>query len=85
MFKKPTSVEKMGLFSTLASITPSPPKKNLEAALLPRGRLGLRHPLGHPLRRHARPRAAGMNCIKISLPGKRILGKRKGLWEVIFP
>ena len=24
------------------------------------------------------------NCIKIGLPGKLILGKREGLWEVIF-
>ena len=28
--------------------------------------------------------AAGSNCIKISLPGKMILSKRKGLWEVTF-
>ena len=28
--------------------------------------------------------AAGTNCIKIGLPGKLILSKRKGLWEVIF-
>ena len=27
---------------------------------------------------------AGMNCIKIGLPGKLILGKRKVLQEVIF-
>ena len=26
----------------------------------------------------------GMNCIKIGLPGKLILSKRKGLWEVLF-
>ena len=26
----------------------------------------------------------GTNCIKIGLPGKLILSKRKGLWEVIF-
>ena len=26
----------------------------------------------------------GTNCIKISLPGKLILSKRKGLWEVLF-
>ena len=26
----------------------------------------------------------GMNCIKIGLPGKLILTKRKGLWEVLF-
>ena len=31
-----------------------------------------------------RGRASGGNCIKIGLPGKPILGKRKGLWEVIF-
>ena len=30
------------------------------------------------------PRQAGMNCIKIGLPGKLILRKRKGLREVIF-
>ena len=28
--------------------------------------------------------AAGTNCIKIGLPGKLILGKRKGLLEVLF-
>ena len=27
---------------------------------------------------------AGTNCIKIGLPGKLILSKRKGLWEVVF-
>ena len=27
---------------------------------------------------------SGTNCIKIGLPGKLILSKRKGLWEVIF-
>ena len=27
---------------------------------------------------------AGTTCIKIGLPGKRILSQRKGLWEVIF-
>ena len=27
---------------------------------------------------------AGGNCIKIGLPGKLILSKRKGLWEVLF-
>ena len=27
---------------------------------------------------------AGMNCIKKGLPGKLILSKRKGLWEVLF-
>ena len=26
----------------------------------------------------------GMNCVKIGLPGKLILRKRKGLWEVLF-
>ena len=26
----------------------------------------------------------GANCIKIGLPGKSILSKRNGLWEVIF-
>ena len=26
----------------------------------------------------------GTNCIKIGLPGKLILSKRKGLWEVLF-
>ena len=26
----------------------------------------------------------GTNCIKICLPGKLILSKRKGLWEVLF-
>ena len=26
----------------------------------------------------------GANCIKIGLPGKLILRKRKGLWEVTF-
>ena len=26
----------------------------------------------------------GMNCIKIGLPGKLILSKGKGLWEIIF-
>ena len=26
----------------------------------------------------------GMNCIKIGLPGKLILSKRKGLREVLF-
>ena len=26
----------------------------------------------------------GGNCIKIGLPGKLILSKRKGLWEVLF-
>ena len=26
----------------------------------------------------------GMNCIKIGLPGKSILSKRKGLREIIF-
>ena len=30
------------------------------------------------------PRQAGTNCIKICLPGKLILSKRKGLWEVLF-
>ena len=25
----------------------------------------------------------GTNCIKICLPGKQILSKRKGLWEVL--
>ena len=29
-------------------------------------------------------RGAGTNCIKIGLPGKLILSKRKGLWEVLF-
>ena len=29
-------------------------------------------------------RTTGMNCIKIGLPGKLILSKRKGLLEVIF-
>ena len=28
--------------------------------------------------------ATGTNCIKIGLPGKLILSKRKGLWEVLF-
>ena len=32
----------------------------------------------------ARARGAGTNCIKIGLPGKLILSKRKGLREVIF-
>ena len=27
---------------------------------------------------------SGTNCIKIGLPGKLILSKRKGLWEIIF-
>ena len=27
---------------------------------------------------------AGTNCIKIGLPGKLILSKRKGLWEVLI-
>ena len=27
---------------------------------------------------------AGGNCIKIGFPGKLILSKRKGLWEVLF-
>ena len=27
---------------------------------------------------------AGTNCIKIGLPGKLILSKRKGLWEFLF-
>ena len=26
----------------------------------------------------------GMNCIKIGFPGKMILSKRKGIWEVLF-
>ena len=26
----------------------------------------------------------GTNCIKIGLPGKLILRKRKGLWEIMF-
>ena len=30
------------------------------------------------------PMNAGMNCIKIGLPGKLMLSKRKGLWEVLF-
>ena len=30
------------------------------------------------------PPPPGMNCIKIGLPGKRILIQRKGLWEVLF-
>ena len=29
-------------------------------------------------------RGAGTNCIKIGLPGKVILSKRKGLREVLF-
>ena len=29
-------------------------------------------------------RRAGTNCIKIGLPGKLILSKRKGLWELLF-
>ena len=42
-----------------------------------------------PARQRARPPAArlhtpGMNCIKIGLPGKVILSKRKGLREVLF-
>ena len=28
---------------------------------------------------------AGMNCIKLGLPGKLMLSKRKGLQEVLFP
>ena len=28
--------------------------------------------------------SSGMNCIKIGSPGKLILSKRKGLWEVLF-
>ena len=26
----------------------------------------------------------GTNCIKIGLPGKLIICKRKGLWEILF-
>ena len=33
--------------------------------------------------RHLGPRQAGTNCIRIGLPGKLILSKRKGLREVI--
>ena len=29
--------------------------------------------------------SAGGNCIKMGLPGKLILSKRKGLWEVLGP
>ena len=38
-------------------------------------------------RRHRRLRqrsVPGTNCIKIGLPGKRILSKRKGLGKVLF-
>ena len=44
-----------------------------------------------PQRRHVLRRAglhdlrlSGTNCIKIGLPGKLILSKRNGLWEVLF-
>ena len=53
-----------------------------------------RHPHAEshdPLRRREAVRTllrvelvAGTNCIKIGLPGKPILSKRKGLWEVRF-
>ena len=33
----------------------------------------------------AKDKSTGMNCIKIGLPGKLILSKRKGLREVLFP
>ena len=43
----------------------------------------LPQPARRPERR-ARPGEPGMNCIKIGLPGKLILSKRKGLLEVLF-
>ena len=46
---------------------------------IPRHGQRLRHP---GARRQVQP--AGINCIKIGLPGKLILSKRKGLWEVLF-
>ena len=38
----------------------------------------------HPYRARMSNATAGMNCIKIGLPGKLILSKRKGLLEVLF-
>ena len=60
-----TILENIILYNHLHQINSNPPPipfpetKNPEAALLPRGRLGLRHPRRHPLRRHARPRTPG--------------------------
>ena len=44
------------------------------------------HPAALRLREHvpAGQQRPGTNCIKIGLPGKLILSKRKGLLEVIF-
>ena len=50
----------------------------------------LRVPRGDPpqavrgLPERERPQRSGTNCIKIGLPGKVILRKRKGLREVLF-
>ena len=65
--------------------------------LLPHGAEGLRvSDLVKELHEALRPRSelelgraavgglSGGNCIKIGLPGKLILSKRKVLWEVIF-
>ena len=62
----------LALLQPVEECVPLPPH------LLRVGR-GLPHrPLVHP------PPRPGGNCIKIGLPGKLILSKRKGLREVIF-
>ena len=39
---------------------------------------------GESVKAEPRDNEPGNNCIKIGLPGKRILSKRKGLGEVLF-
>ena len=49
-----------------------------------RGQGGRGHASVQLLLRDLLRRQPGTNCIKIGLPGKLILSKRKGLWEVLF-
>ena len=48
------------------------------------GKVALRFPPQERARKFGTEGTPGTNCIKIGLPGKLILSKRKGLWEVLF-
>ena len=75
-----TNLQRLEVLQDPARVLPglrgSPPTRDPAGVRLPQER--------GPRRAQGAPRAQGTNCIKIGLPGKLVLSKRKGLQEVLF-